>query len=102
MALPKKNTRTIDIEGKVYRYLIKSTSTDAHSYLEQDKKEITITVQEDCDKPGNLLQMRLSNYAACTPKNVRNIIEQSILAGWEPGIKGCPFIMDPNNIVFEK
>ena len=91
MALPKKNTRTIDIDGKVYRYLIKAVSN-------KDEKEITIMIQEDCDKPGNLLQMQLSNYAACTPKDIRNIVEQSIRAGWEPDIKGVPFIMDPNKI----
>lgn len=99
MALPKKNSRTINVEGKDYRYAIKVSANPNNEF----NKENVLYVHEDVKGPGNLLVVWLDSkqvsYTAgigVGPGAVKQIIEQSIIHGWEPSKKSVPFTPKAN------
>lgn len=94
MTMPKKGTRRVHVHDKAYRYTFKSYGGEDFN--------ISVFVQEDCDEPGNVLQIDLDKVSLtdqslsehCTrgwgirPGDVVQLIRQSIEAGWEPSKKG--------------
>ena len=76
------------LDGKSYRYLIRQKSGDDSALL---------FIQEDVKEPGNLIEIdgdtiypTSGNGFGIGPADVKEVIRQSIMAGWEPSKKGPP------------
>jgi hypothetical protein len=103
--MPKKGTRRVHVHDKAYRYLFKCYGGE--------EPHVSVFVQEDCDEPGNVLQINLdrvniedsslpdfSNGCDCGhhndvigryglgPGDIAELIKLSQIAGWEPSKKG--------------
>jgi hypothetical protein len=84
MGIPRKGSRRIDVDGRAFRYLVKETHIPDH----KDQKESSLTVQEDTDRPGRVLQARVAYGAPVTPETVREFIRRSLRSGWDPSTRG--------------
>lgn len=87
MSLPKKNTRTVSVDDKEYRFIIKT-----------NHQEPMLIVQEDCKEPGAPMSIKLDHVSilggrnfGIGPGDVKQIIQKVIIAGWEPSKKGAAF-----------
>lgn len=88
MGIPKKGSRRIEVEGKHYRYLIKETNIDGH----KDQKELSVTIQENVDKPGNVLQFRAGYGCAILKPDVALNIRSALKTGWNPSARGSAIV----------
>lgn len=84
MGIPHKGSRSIKVDGKDYRYLIKETHIPEH----KDQKELSVTIQEEADKPGNVVQFRVGYGAALSPKDIEYNIREAQRRGWDPSRRG--------------
>lgn len=87
MGMPKKGTRVLDVDGRKYRWKLAS----GHVREDDDggmpvRNAGTLTLQEEVDKPGHVLQHELDWHIADTvsPEVVREIIRRALKAGWDP------------------
>ena len=87
MGIPRKGSRTLNVNGKPYRYLVKQTTIPDHA----DQKELSVTVQEDVEKPGNVLNFRAPFGHPVTPEYVREIVQEAFSKGWVPSARGAAF-----------
>lgn len=90
MTMPKKGSRTVDVDGKPFRFMSREKTVYAPG---EDQKELTVTVQEDVEKPGRLLQFKWPGGHAMTPDDVRNAVRDGVKAGWDPASKGGVFTL---------
>lgn len=87
MGMPRKRCRKLDIDGKPFIFMVKETHIEDH----RDQKELSITVQEDAEKPGRVLQFRLGYGSMVTPFLVQHVAKQAFAAGWNPSERGRAF-----------
>ncbi|MDT0559555.1 hypothetical protein RM697_12900 [Ichthyenterobacterium sp. W332] len=108
MALPKKKSRLITVNNEKYRYVI-----SAGKYNENWEFDLNITVQlatgEGCklkvkglitrdywlDFPNDITSKE--DYPVLTPLEISIIITCSLKSGWNPELKGKPYIININN-----
>jgi len=88
MGIPKKGSRRIEVGGKFYRYLIKETHIDGH----KDQKELSVTIQENVDKPGNVLQFRAGYGVAILKPDIALNIRSALKTGWNPNARGAAVV----------
>ena len=88
MGIPKKGSRTITVLDKEYRYLIKETNIDGH----KDQKDLSVTIQEVADKPGNVLQFRAGYGAPILKPDVALNIRSALKTGWNPSARGSAVV----------
>jgi hypothetical protein len=100
MALPKKGTRKITVDGEVYRWLIRKQPTDgqgafvsqmtfAVEHIRESRR--TLVVGTRVPRPDNWLR---KPSASVTPAHVAEAIRKARGSGWEPGLPGSAFMMD--------
>ena len=58
MGIPRKNLRKISIHCRDYNYIVKKNDTD-----------LCLTVQEDVDRPGAVMQCKWPSGHAITPED---------------------------------
>ncbi len=97
MTIPKKSSRVIDVDGVVYRYLIRKGPYVCYPYL-----CLRITCQIDAALGakgkrwrGQLLVTTVpvaDEGESVTPYNVKYYIAEGMRQGWKPGEKGPPFV----------
>lgn len=87
MGIPKKGSRKIDINGRPFRFLVKETTIDGH----RDQKELSVVVQEDVDKPGNVLRLRAPYGHPVTPEFILEVVQEAFTQGWIPEQRGSAF-----------
>lgn len=108
MALNKKNSRKIVVDGESYRYSVSATSPDADWNF-----RLNVTLQRE--DGGSRLEVRglvtrdfwldISNpgvrseddYPIVTPRHIPNIISRAIDAGWQPHETGPAFVLELDN-----
>lgn len=91
MSLPKKGSRTIEIEGSTYLWRIRKKGTDSQ---ELDGTPMLVAIQRikphaqsvlvvNCEvsRPSNVLS---PHQTGITPAMVSEMIGQAIAAGWRP------------------
>ena len=83
MAMSKKGTRSINVDGIAYLWKLCSPDYDRIPY--------TIAVQI-ADGQGNVLIARLHEYFAVTPSVVAGCIREALAAGWQSTVPGAPFV----------
>lgn len=84
MTLPKKGSRTIEIEAVTYRWAVR------------DNGDHRSVVAEHVDEPGQALHVAISRFdhpgnVAITPKVVERLVREAIKCGWHPGRAGGAF-----------
>jgi hypothetical protein len=89
MSIPHKGSRLVDVDGKPYRFLVKETHVPDH----HDQKELSVTIQEEADKPGRPLQFRWPYGHAVTPEDVRTAVRDAVKKGWDPASRGGVFLL---------
>lgn len=93
--LSKKSSRAITVKGRKFRWMIKG-----YSRFSGNSPEVCeITVQEDTEKPGGVLQVTLKSKtcvadptddnnsvhnASLLPSDVSRLIESALNIGWDP------------------
>lgn len=90
MGIPKKKSRPVDVDGQLFRFMVKEVHIPDHS----DQPELSVTVQEDHERPGCILQFRLPYGFPVGPEGVRNVVRQAKKAGWDPHARGGPFNLE--------
>lgn len=97
MAIPKKGSRSITINGDHYLWRIRHKPTYSQGFQEAN---LTLAV-EKADNPGTTLvvtmpQAHPGNWrgqqpVAVLPSHVKTSIEKAIALGWQPSAPGSPF-----------
>ncbi|MFI5298217.1 MAG: hypothetical protein ACHREM_08980 [Polyangiales bacterium] len=87
MGITKRGSRTLTVDGRLFRFLIKETTVPDH----KDQKELRVTVQEETDRPGNVLQFRGDYGVPMTVNQVGWYIKQGLAQGWDPAKRGAAF-----------
>ena len=100
MAIRKKGSRPIDVDGVSYRWRIRRKAT--YDQWAFDYGTLTVSV-ELADKPGTVL-IAFTNHPhpdcyttatphPITPKHVADCVRQALSEGWQPTAKGPQFIL---------
>lgn len=89
MGIPRKRSRLIDVDGKPFRYFVKETHIDDH----RDQLELSVTVQEEAERPGRVLQFRSPYGIEVTPEAVRETVRVGLQKGWDPASRGSAFTL---------
>jgi hypothetical protein len=87
MGIPRKGSRRTEVDGKPYRFLVKETHIPDH----HDQKELVVVVQEEAEKPGNVLRFRYPYGAPVTPETIAVAVRQGLGLGWNPSARGSAF-----------
>ena len=87
MGIPRKNSRQIAVYGREYRYVLRETSGG-------DPKELQVTVQEDVERPGRVLQWKWPHGHGYGPDDVRQSVELALGSGWNPSERGPAFTLN--------
>jgi hypothetical protein len=108
MALPKKKSRPITVNGEDFRYVVSTGKYDDNWDF-----NLNITIQIAHGK-GNILKIEglvtrdfwldfpndvssKDSYPVLTPKDISILIINGIKAGWHPNEKGTPFTIKLDN-----
>ncbi|SNR14735.1 hypothetical protein [Tenacibaculum jejuense] len=98
MAIPKKGTRKIDVDGLKFRWLIRKKATYTQSVYGIGKLHVAIELEEN---PGTNLFIRTDRkhpndietemVNPITPYDISNWIKQAFELGWNPSKNGNTF-----------
>lgn len=88
MGIPKKKSRRIVVDGRKFLYLVKET----RGLEDHDHKLLCVTVQEDADRPGRVMQFWYPHGVAVEPSVVHEGIVTALSAGWDPEERGGAFV----------
>ena len=95
MGIPRKGSRKVTVGARDYLYVIKEKSCYDPKGSEEDnpvEKELSVTVQEDVERPGAVCQWRWAYGFKYSPEDVRETISKAIESGWNPSTRGAAFI----------
>lgn len=98
MTLPRKKSRSIEIEGRTFRWMLSGRKP---RHAGNAYTVATFTAQEDIENPGAVMQAKLQALgrgpfdepdngieeplkAAITPRDVTRMILSALIAGWDP------------------
>lgn len=90
MGIPKKKSRTLEVDGWVMRFLVKETHIEDHP----DQKELRVVVQEDIEKPGRVLKFKAPYGHPMTKDFIKEVVREAITKGWDPKSRGGAFIFE--------
>lgn len=93
MGIPRKGSRRVDVDGKEFRYLVRE---DGSAYDEENNphpESVLVTVQEDDDRPGRVLQWKWPYGASVMPEDIRGAVRLAMERGWVPSERGGPFLL---------
>jgi len=108
MALNKKNSRKIVVDGESYRYSVSATSLDAagnyrlNVTLQSEDDGARLVVRGlvtrdfwlDISKPGMKTE---EDYPTVTPRHIKSIIRLAVDSDWQPQKTGPAFELELNN-----
>jgi hypothetical protein len=89
MGIPRKRSRHIEVDGRAYLYFVKETHVPDH----KDQKELSVTIQEDVENPGNVLQFRASWGFGITNLFIASAVKSALKQGWVPNKRGLAFTL---------
>jgi hypothetical protein len=108
MAIPRKGSRQITVDGQRFRWSIRRKAT--HSQSDFQSATLTFAV-EAAEHKGRLLHVELArprpdnwhswysktDVVPVTPSEVAKFIRQALRAGWNPVEPGSPFEITERN-----
>jgi hypothetical protein len=80
MTIPRKGSRPIDIDGRMFRFMVKPI-----------REELSVTVQEAAEQPGRVLQFQWPEGHSVYPSDVAETVRDALKAGWDPSARGAAF-----------
>lgn len=104
MALPKKNSRAIEVDGTEYRYIISRSVAD-ESGLFRLNLTVQIAVGTGCILKAEGIMTRdhwldfpqvgsSDEYPKIEPRHIASIIRLAYSKGWAPQENGGPFMLE--------
>jgi hypothetical protein len=99
MAIAKRGSRRINVEGESYRWTVRPRPTYAQGLAESPLSfaveleklgRTTLVVTMDRSRPDNWM---LADSCVVTPSVVERAIREAIRQGWLPSEKGCPYAL---------
>ena len=89
--IPKKGSRAAEVDGKRYCYIVRvlERGRGLHDPHGRHVDTIDVTIQEDVDGPGNVLQAMFTAWTAITPNVIAGMIRKGIKEGWDPSARGA-------------
>lgn len=97
MAMPRKGSRKVTVDGKDYRYMVRtegSVEWENHWGESLTKpSHIRTTVQEDTEAPGAVLQWQWPYGAGVGPADIQSAVRIALERGWNPAARGAAFIL---------
>lgn len=100
MAIPRKGSRSIEVNGIAYRWRIRRRPTYSQGVLDSglilavdvdDAPQCSLIVEFTRSHPGNWVNQPT---APVTPRDVAEAIRRALAAGWQPFKPGKPFRLD--------
>lgn len=98
MALPRKGTRAIEVDGVRYRWLVRRKPTYGQAIGESG-----LTVAIERASPGATLLVELDEHrpdawldpgaVSVTPRDVGAFVRVAIARGWDPASHGPTFVL---------
>lgn len=85
MGIPKKGSRRIEAGGSAYRYMV--------GRPRPGDKTVAVTVQQDAERPGRVMQFRAAPGFEVTPEVVRDAVARAVSEGWDPAARGAAFTL---------
>ena len=79
VGIPKKKSRSVEVDGVPFRFMVSQVTIPDHA----DQFELSVTVQEEHERPGGVLQFRLPYGFPVGPASIRNVVRQAKKAGWD-------------------
>jgi hypothetical protein len=93
MTIPRRHSRPLDVDGRKFRYMINAKPRDLEAG--PDDRKITLTIQEDTEDPGRVLQTDLPHGVPVTPLTIAGIVRRALKAPgtlrWDPSERGEAF-----------
>jgi len=80
MTLPRKGTRTLDVDGRQFRYVVNK--------VKDEKLSVTV---EDATQPGCVFNYTWPEGHSVYPSDVKVNVQAALKAGWKPENKGPAF-----------
>lgn len=87
MSIPRKGSKSIQVDNKSYIYLVKQINLPDH----KDQKASRLVIQEDVQNPGRVLRASFFYGVQITPTLVKDLIQEGIKLGWNPSDRGGAF-----------
>lgn len=103
MAIPKKGSRPITVDGQSYRWFVRRKPTDCGG---SGRTPLTVAVSSDVPRSSSLVVTLAINRpdawlhpgaTAVTPCDVAELIRLAIKRGWNPSKPGSAFQLDLRN-----
>lgn len=110
MAMPKKGSRSIVVDGQKYRWSVRFTEDDTSSNKYGMEATVTVSV-ENYDNPQSMLcisyvcgfrygldeaqprSVATGQVMEIMPDQVADMIRDALAQGWKPTIKGGKFLL---------
>lgn len=89
MGIPKKKSRKVTFDGKDFRFLVRENNPPWA--IRVVDKRIQVTVQEDVDQPGRVLQVNFPHGTEVSSRVVQKVLRKAFDAGWKPSERGAVF-----------
>jgi len=96
MGMPRKGSRRVVVAGRRFLWRVKSGS----GYSNCGNRYIRLTVQEDVDRPGRVMQAEITalkeqpdvdwidDFSSLRPADVEALVRAALGAGWNPERRG--------------
>ena len=95
MGIPRKGSRRVTVGLREFLYMIKeksiSNDIDEENSRNGNTKELLVTVQEDVNRPGGVLQFLWLHGHQYGPDDVRRVISAAMDQGWNPSTRGAVY-----------
>lgn len=91
MGIPRKGSRTVEVDGKNYIFIVRvmEKHKGLHDPTGRHVDTIDVTVQEDVESPGNVLQAMYTAWSAISPNVIADMVRRGIQQGWDPSARGA-------------
>ncbi len=86
MGIPRKGSRKLELSGgRKFIYMVKEAQLE-------EEKVLSITVQEDIDRPGRCMQFKYPLGNKMVPSIVVLVVCEALDSGWDPSERGSVFL----------
>lgn len=97
MSIPRKGSRKVEVEGSPYLFIVKQAKggnlVDLPDGTQRYEPDSVVTVQEDVERPGNVLQARFPYGFTVDLPVVFGCIQEAKKKGWNPSARGPAFVL---------
>jgi hypothetical protein len=94
--MPRKGSRSLEVDGRKFRYAVRDGQQTFGPERDdsgdpKEGHERVVTVQEDAERPGRVMQTKFGPETEVSPELVRIAVRDALRAGWDPSERGSAF-----------